>query len=86
MILDCGIPLPPDNGDVLITNTEYGSECFFSCHPGYDLKGVNVSVCTEDGSWNNSQAECIIKGMVDQLFDFHFFCRFKDIHCSSKEP
>ncbi|XP_045205733.2 CUB and sushi domain-containing protein 3-like [Mercenaria mercenaria] len=60
-IKDCKVPSIPSNGEIYFDNTTYGSVIYYLCDVGYNMKGENVSVCTENGQWNNTETKCVIK-------------------------
>ncbi|XP_066469620.1 sushi, von Willebrand factor type A, EGF and pentraxin domain-containing protein 1 isoform X1 [Tiliqua scincoides] len=37
----------------------YGTTVLYSCYPGYELLGISVLACQEDGIWNGSAPICI---------------------------
>ncbi|XP_052796583.1 sushi, von Willebrand factor type A, EGF and pentraxin domain-containing protein 1-like isoform X2 [Mya arenaria] len=59
-IKDCGRISRPKHGHVDVGASTYGSKAFFSCDNGYTLIGAVTAVCSADGRWDESQAECVI--------------------------
>ncbi|WAQ97909.1 SVEP1-like protein, partial [Mya arenaria] len=66
---DCGRISRPKHGHVDVGASTYGSKAFFSCDNGYTLIGAVTAVCSADGRWDESQAECVINdcGQVEKL-------------------
>ena len=62
---DCGSPINPDNGTVILTEagiTTFGADATQSCNIGYDVIGIANITCGADGNWNGSAVTCTIKG------------------------
>ncbi|KAJ9580613.1 hypothetical protein L9F63_024228, partial [Diploptera punctata] len=59
----CPEPKEPDNGYILredsAKNLSIGSMIKMKCRLGYILRGSNLSVCKEDGNWDNENTTCI---------------------------
>lgn len=55
---DCGPLSAPLNGTKFGSQTTYPNKIIFSCDGGFDLRGSNVRVCIEDGTWNGEEAIC----------------------------
>lgn len=59
---NCGDLEDPENGRVnTSTGTIVGSEAVYTCNEGYDLDGVEVRVCTSDGTWSDEEPTCVGK-------------------------
>ena len=56
--MDCGPLRQPENGDVRISSTTFGSSARYSCFPGYNLIGLIVRVCQIDGTWSGQEPTC----------------------------
>ncbi|XP_043938591.1 inactive serine protease PAMR1 isoform X2 [Protopterus annectens] len=54
----CRNPGAPSNGIMKGTDFRYGCQVFFSCNPGYKLKGSHVAYCQLDGNWSPSVPQC----------------------------
>ena len=63
--VDCGEPPQPTNGELVLSETTYGSMATFSCNQGYDLIGSEVRVCQADGSWDGEITVCERKTDID---------------------
>lgn len=62
--VDCG-PLPdPDNGQVTVFETTFGSSAIYSCNPGFQLVGDARRICTDSGKWSEKEPACSRKFKV----------------------
>ena len=50
-MVDCGKPPAITNGDVRFDESSFGSQAFYTCKVGYQLKGFQIATCTEAGVW-----------------------------------
>lgn len=39
-------------------NSSYTMGCWFKCGSGYTLKGTELLICQEDGTWSNVVPNC----------------------------
>ena len=51
----------PDNGMVVVVGNSRGDMATYSCNDGFDLVGVSVRVCGDDGVWSDEAPVCIRK-------------------------
>lgn len=47
---------------VLVNETTFGSDAFYQCNSGYTLNGTSKRRCMQNGTWDSSNPECVIKG------------------------
>ncbi|XP_018585768.2 sushi, von Willebrand factor type A, EGF and pentraxin domain-containing protein 1 isoform X1 [Scleropages formosus] len=61
--VDYNVSLPPssDGGDGSRLDMRFlhSTTVQYHCHPGYELSGVSVLLCMEDGLWNGTSPVCI---------------------------
>ncbi|RWS04130.1 P-selectin-like protein [Dinothrombium tinctorium] len=58
----CSELRPPPNGitsGMCESNSSVGSQCSFSCNPGFRLLGSAVLTCLSSGAWNGITPQCI---------------------------
>ena len=56
---DCGSLDDPDNGQVELSSTVFGSTANYSCNLGYSLSnGNNTRTCEADGEWSGDPPSC----------------------------
>ena len=55
---DCPILISPANGLVNVTGNSPGDSAIYTCGPDYDLVGVSVRVCGDDGQWSGEAPIC----------------------------
>lgn len=60
VVVDCGRPLPIENGRVIVVNetTVYGGSAEYHCIPGFNRIGQYLRKCTEDGEWSGDEPQC----------------------------
>ena len=47
------------NGEVTVAGLEAGSgAAFYSCQPGFELTGVSLRTCDDDGVWTDAEPVC----------------------------
>ena len=49
----------PANGNVTLRGNSVGDTAAFTCNPGFQLIGISVLTCQNDGTWNDSLPTCI---------------------------
>lgn len=60
--VDCGRPLPIENGRVIVVNesTIYGGSAEYHCIPSFNRIGQYLRKCMEDGKWSGDEPRCEI--------------------------
>lgn len=60
LVVDCGRPLPIENGRVIVVNetTVYGGSAEYHCIPGFNRIGQYLRKCTENGEWSGDEPLC----------------------------
>ena len=62
VVINCGELSDPTNGMVYTSpNTTYNSVATYGCDPGYMLTEDISHTCQANGSWSNTQPECMRK-------------------------
>ncbi|XP_039599286.1 beta-2-glycoprotein 1-like [Polypterus senegalus] len=54
----CSYPGPLENGHIIFSSLEFGSNLTFQCMEGYFLHGQNTSHCKDDGTWDVGLPHC----------------------------
>ena len=49
--MTCELLEAPDNGRVVVSGMEAGDRATYSCLPSYELDGVAVRLCQDNGQW-----------------------------------
>ncbi|XP_077984839.1 sushi domain-containing protein 2-like [Glandiceps talaboti] len=57
-VISCGQVTAPNNGSRTVTKHTEGGKATFRCHEGFNLIGPEESVCTQTGSWSNTEPIC----------------------------
>ena len=60
-LAQCPLLMNPGNGTVVVVGNSRGYMASYSCNPGFDLVGVSVRVCGDDGEWSDEAPMCIRK-------------------------
>ena len=50
--------MDPDNGQVELSDTVFGSIATYSCDAGYNLNGSMLRVCMASGQWSEEDPLC----------------------------
>ena len=75
--IDCGGLESPHHGDVMYTDTRYGSEAVYNCIPGYSLRfGDEIRTCINGGRWSGNEPCCIRKSHIQLTFNNLILCYF----------
>ena len=61
--VDCGMPPPPDNGQVTVTETTFGSTATYTCDSDcYELQpNVITRTCLSNHTWSGEDPQCRCK-------------------------
>ncbi|CAH1795050.1 unnamed protein product, partial [Owenia fusiformis] len=57
-LIMCPTPVAPSNGQVIGTDSSYGSQVTYTCNFGYQIDGARSAFCTESGLWSNPMPNC----------------------------
>ncbi|XP_053382040.1 CUB and sushi domain-containing protein 1-like [Mercenaria mercenaria] len=60
-LIECTYPVAPENGYVIKSGISVNSTAQFMCYDGYDMKGVQFSICLSDGNWSSQSPLCLPK-------------------------
>lgn len=58
--VDCGVPEPVANGEIIYEDTLYQSTVTYNCNRGYNRVGDRTRVCGKGGQWLGSAPVCDI--------------------------
>jgi len=58
VVMDCGSPGYPENGESDFDATTYGSVTKHSCDEGYTLVGDKTRTCYGNGTWSGEFPKC----------------------------
>ena len=50
--------MDPDNGQIVLSGTDFGSVANYSCDSGYNLMGSESRMCTAEGTWSGVDSTC----------------------------
>ena len=56
--VDCGDLSSPQNGQVILTNTTFGSTATYLCDEGFNLIGDMQRMCQSTGEWSGNEPTC----------------------------
>ena len=69
----CDLLEAPENGQISKSGTVRGSTTTYSCFPGFQLIGVAVRTCLENGQWSDSAPFCRRKySSANEMILLHF--------------
>ena len=57
-VVDCGGLSSPQNGQVILTNTTFGSIATYLCDEGFNLIGDMQRMCQSNGEWSGNEPIC----------------------------
>ena len=57
----CPALMSPANGLVSVTGNSPRDNATYTCDPDYDLVGVSLRVCGNDGEWSGEAPMCLCK-------------------------
>ena len=78
VLVNCGDPGSPFNGQKLGTRYWTGESVSFICHPGYHLIGPATRMCLTSGNWSGVQPSCKRNyPILCQTMQFHFIVNHK---------
>ena len=60
-VVDCGNLKDPENGQVTLSGTDFGSRARYRCFPGHTLQGDTTRVCEFDRFWTGEAPICVCK-------------------------
>ena len=58
VVIDCGDPGTPNNGNTIRISTTFGSVVNHTCNVGFVLNGANQRECLESGNWSEPLPSC----------------------------
>ena len=58
VVIDCGDPGTPRNGEIDLSSTMFRSVVQYSCKSGYNLAGDKVRFCLASGKWSGFLPTC----------------------------
>lgn len=67
IVMDCGSPGFPENGDSIVGETTYNSTVTHICREGYILIGDKNRTCFGNGTWSGIFPECKREFNSDQF-------------------
>lgn len=76
--ISCPKPQNLENGFVIYTTLDYGSELEYKCDKGFHLNTEEIVFCTSDGEWSNTNIQCI-----GNICIYTFFNKYLNIYSLS---
>ena len=67
-VVDCGGLSSPQNGQVILTNTTFGSIATYQCDDGFNLIGDMQRMCQSNGEWSGNEPTCEGNHSLDYTF------------------
>jgi len=58
VVVKCGNLPNPNNGQVSLTGTTFGSRATYTCNKGFSLVGRKMRLCLENGQWMGEAPTC----------------------------
>lgn len=89
VVIDCGSPGFPVNGNTIVGGTTYNSTVTHLCDEGYILIGDKTRTCHGNGTWSGvfPQCKCKLK-LLSSSVHFSISCFYSNImfkcQCSTK--
>ena len=56
--VDCGRIGAPDDGEITLSQTTFGSEATYECDEGFELVGNVTRTCEANGEWSGEEPAC----------------------------
>ena len=57
-VVDCGNLEDPNNGQVSLNATTFGSSAIYTCESGFNLNGNMQRMCQANGDWSGNEPVC----------------------------
>ena len=57
-VVDCGRIGGPENGEITLSGTTFGSEAAYECDIGFELVGEATRTCEATGEWSGEEPVC----------------------------
>ena len=74
--MDCGDLDDPENGQVSLTGTTFGSSATYTCNRGFELVGSRMRMCLASGEWMGDAPTCERKHF---MFTSMHYCHAKTL-------
>ena len=65
--MDCGDLDDPENGQVSLTGTTFGSKATYTCNKGFELVGSSMRMCLANAQWMGEAPTCERKHFIVQF-------------------
>jgi len=69
LVVDCGSLQDPQDGQVVLSGTIFGSTATYTCNTGFVLLGDETRICQANGEWSGLIPLCIRKQTNDWCFN-----------------